>query len=180
MIVAYTFDNANTSGNKEAVIVPAVPTLTNKLIASEINNLKDKVNEIIEVANLTISPILFLELRLKFKGPNNTLATLQVGDVVHGFKEAGVVWSEAFYLGGSITDRANYAPISPFTFEPVLITATTAGANQTFSLTPGFTVASVLKSRGPLFKGTEWSQTGDILTIIVNLAIGNTLYIQST
>ena len=162
MIDLYVFDNANSSGDKEAVIVPAVPTLTNKLIASEINNLKDKVNEIINVANL------------------NTLATLQVGDVVHGFKEAGVVWSEAFYLGGDITDRANYAPISPFTFEPVLINATVAGSNQTFTLDPGFTVASVLKSRGVLYKGTEWSQTGDVLTIIINLAVGNTLYIQST
>lgn len=51
MIDEYQFDNANAEGDKEAVIVPNPPTLVNKLSANETNNIKDKLNEVIDAVN---------------------------------------------------------------------------------------------------------------------------------
>ena len=111
MINNYEFDAANVDGNKEAVVVPNVPTPVNKLSAHETNGIKDKINELVDVAN-TILPIQFGELRLKFKGEGNTLDTLQIGDIVHGFADADTIWTNAEYLGGDINDRANYLNIA--------------------------------------------------------------------
>lgn len=182
MISLYEFDNANVDGDKEAVIVPNVPTLVNKLSANETNNIKDKLNEIIGVANPTITPILFLELRLKFKGEvggvPNTLPTLQAGDIVHGFADVDTIWTNAIYNGGDINDRANYTPLYEGKPDPILIVATATGLGQTFILDPGYKVGSVLKSKGELYKGPEWTQTADVLTIIINVTSGNTIYIK--
>lgn len=62
------------------------------------------------------SPIGYLELRLISKGHvggvPNTAATLEIGDLVEGFKDEITYWSKARYNGGNIlTDRANYSPI---------------------------------------------------------------------
>lgn len=173
----YQFDNANASGNKEAVIVPNTPTLINKLSANETNGIKDKLNELVLVTN-PLTPIQFLELRLKFKGFGNTAPTLQIGDVVHGFKVLGQIWDDAYYNGGDVNDRANYTPIYDPKPEPVLFTAIATGINQVFILPLGFTAGSVLKSKGELFKGTEWTQSSDALTIIVNTNIGNSIYVK--
>jgi hypothetical protein len=182
MIALYEFDNANVDGDKEAVIVPNVPTLINKLSANETNNIKDKINEVVENLNGIGFPIQFLELRLKFKGQiggvPNTLTTLQSGDVVHGFKELGFIWDNAYYNGGDINDRDNYTPILGATFEPELFVATATGLGQQFILPVGFLAGSVLKSRGELYKGSEWSQTADVLTIIINVNSGNTIYVK--
>lgn len=173
----YEFDNANLSGNKEAVIVPNVPTLINKLSANETNGIRTKLNELIEVTN-TLTPIQFLELRLKFKGFGNTALTLQIGDVVHGFKLLGEIWNNAYYNGGDINNRANYTPIYDPKPDPVLFTAIATGINQVFILPLGFTAGSVLKSKGELFKGTEWTQSADAITIIVNTNLGNSIYVK--
>lgn len=182
MIALYQFDNANLVGDKEAVIVPAVPTFVNKLSANETNNIKDKLNEIIELSNPVLNPIAYLELRLKFKGivggVPNTLPTLQVGDVVHGFKENGFLWDDAYYLGGDVNDRENYTPIEVSKFEPEIFTAVSTGTMQNFILPVGFIAGSVLKSRGELYKGSEWTQTSDILTILINVNSGNTIYVK--
>jgi hypothetical protein len=182
MIALYEFDNANDGGDKEAVIVPNVPTLINKLSANETNNIKDKINELITVSYPYVSPVAYLELRLRFKGEvggiPNTLPTLQVGDVVQGFKENGFLWDNAYYNGGDINDRNNYTPISPAKFEPQIFVASATGAGQTFILPVGFVAGSVLKSRGELYKGSEWSQTADVLTIIINVTTGNTIYVK--
>jgi len=112
MIAPYAFDNANLDGNKEAAVVPAIPTLINKLSAAETNRFKDKINEIIAVTD-TVSPHLFPELRVLFKGSGNLLPTLQAGDTVHGQKDATTWWLAALYNGGDPEDRdANYTPIS--------------------------------------------------------------------
>lgn len=178
MIALYQFDNANLDGDKEAVIVPNVPTLVNKLSANEANGIKDKLNEIINLANPTITPILFLELRLKFKGDGNTLPTLQAGDIVHGFADVDTIWTNAIYNGGDINDRANYAPLYDGKPDPILIVATATGLGQTFILPLGYKIGSVLKSKGELYKGSEWTQTADVLTIIINVTTGNTIYIK--
>lgn len=182
MIALYQFDNANVSGDKEAVVVPNVPTLVNKLSANETNNIRDKINEIINLANPVLTPIAYLDLRLSLKGAvggvPNTLATLQAGDRVHGFADATTVWQDAIYNGGDVNDRVNYTPQTISKPEPILRTAPITGAGQTFIIPVGFKVGSVLKSKGELFKGSEWSQTSDVLTIIINANIGNTVYIK--
>lgn len=63
----------------------------------------------------------------------------------------------------------------PF-FEPVLLVAPITGINQTFNV--DFTPGSVLKSKGELYKGVEWTYVAPILTIIINLNSGNTIYIK--
>jgi len=182
MINLYEFDNANLEGDKEAVIVPNIPTLINKLSANEANGIKDKINEIIEATNPIVSPIAFLELRLKFKGEiggvPNTLSTLQAGDVVHGFKEIDFLWDNAYYNGGDISDRDNYTPIVEVKFEPQTFVAPITGAGQTFILPVGFVAGTVLKSRGELYKGTEWTQVSDVLTILINVNATNTIYVK--
>lgn len=62
--------------------------------------------------------------------------------------------------------------------DPVSFAAPVTGINQIFTLPDNFIVGSVLKSKGELYKGTEWSQTGIYLTIIVNLTTGNTIYVK--
>ena len=114
----YSFDNANADGDKEAVIIPNTPTLINKLSANETNNIKDKINEIID--NLE--------------------------------------------SGGSSPD-------------PLLFTAVSTGTGQTFTGVT-FKAGTVLKSKGELFKGTEWTQTGNTVTILVNVNTGNSIYIK--
>ena len=176
-ITKYQFDNANTVGNKEAVIVPNVPTLVNKLSANETNGIRNKINELVDLVN-PLTPIQFLELRLLFKGTGNTLPTLQVGDVVHGFADATTIWLKAIYEGGDVNNRANYTPIYDNKPEPISFVATATGINQVFILPVGFKAGTVLKSRGELFKGSEWTQTGDALTIIVNTNTGNSIYVK--
>lgn len=177
MINHYEFDNANLDGDKEAVIIPNPPTLVNKLSANETNNFKDKINEVIDAIN-PLSPIQYLELRLKFKGSGNTANTLQVGDIVHGFADANTIWTNAIYNGGDPNDRANYTPLYEPKPAPQLFTALTTGVNQTFILSPVFVAGSVLKSKGELFKTTEWTQTGDVITILVNTNTGNSIYVK--
>lgn len=176
MIAHYEFDNANLDGEKEAVIVPNVPTLVNKLSANETNNIRAKLNELADAVN-PLSPIQFLELRLKFKGDGNTADTLQIGDIVHGFADANTIWTNARYEGGDVNDRANYTPIYDVPPDPVLITATATGPNQVFILPAGFKAGNVFKSKGILYKGSEWTQTDDALTIIVNTNTGNSIYV---
>lgn len=64
-------------------------------------------------------------------------------------------------------------------FEPVSFVATANGQNQIFTLPSGFKASSVLKSRGELYKGIEWKQVDENLTILVDVKIGNTIYVKS-
>jgi len=179
MITPYEFDNANLAGEKEAVIVPNIPTLINKLSANETNNIREKLNELVNVVN-PLGPIQYLELRLKFKGDGNTLDTLEVGDIVHGFADATTIWTNARYDGGDINDRNNYTPIieGGGNYDPVSFTAAATGLNQVFILPMGFKAGSVLKSRGEIYKGSEWTQSGDALTILINTNTGNIIYVK--
>jgi len=51
MIQDYQFNNADPNGDKQAVILPNLPSLINKLSADETNGIKDKLNELVESAN---------------------------------------------------------------------------------------------------------------------------------
>jgi hypothetical protein len=64
------------------------------------------------------------------------------------------------------------------TGEPQTFVAIATGTNQTFTLPAGFIAGSVLKSRGELYKGSEWTQSGTTLTIIVSVTTGNTIYVK--
>ena len=179
-IALYNFDNANVDGDKEAVIVPATPTLINKLSANETNGIRDKINEMIPFVNLS-APTQYLSLDLiakgSFGGSPNTASTLEIGDIVQGFKEEGVFWPAAEYLGGDVTVRDNYKPVSVVYGEPQVFTAASTGTGQIFILPEGFTAAEVYKSRGLLYKTTEWTQTDDALEILINVNTGNTIYV---
>jgi hypothetical protein len=175
MIAEYEFDNANEDGDKEAVIVPNAPTLVNKLSAHETNGIKDKINELVEAVNGGAGPVAYPDLRILFKADGNELTTLQIGDIVHGFADATTVWSRARYNGGDPEDRANYTP-NFGAVQPLLFTAVATGPNQTFTVP--FEAGSVLKSKGELYKGTEWSQVDDQLTIIISINTGNTIYVK--
>lgn len=59
---------------------------------------------------------------------------------------------------------------------PISIIASATGTNQVF-IVP-FQVGTVLKSRGELYKGTEWTQNNNEVTIIVSVTSGNTLYFK--
>lgn len=112
----YQFDNANAQGDKEAVIPPNPPTLINKLSAKETNGIKDKINEVVGLINSGgIGAVPYLELRLKlkgsFEGVANTGLGLEVGDIVQGFSQEGVVWANAIYNGGDPDDRVNYTVV---------------------------------------------------------------------
>lgn len=182
MITLYNFDNANVEGDKEAVIIPNTPTLVNKLSANETNGIRDKINELIPLVNGS-SPTAYLALDLIAKGEQggvaNTGAGLEVGDIVRGFKEIGVFWEAAEYTGGDPTDRANYLPFIPNTMPPQTFTAASTGTGQQFILPVGFIAVNVFKSRGLLYMGSEWTQTDDILTISININIGNTVYVTN-
>ena len=175
MINYYDFDNANVDGDKEAVIVPNPPTLINKLSAHETNGIRDKINELVDVANAGGVPVAYPDLRILFKADGNTLSTLQIGDIVHGFADATTIWSKARYNGGDPTVRANYTP-NYGEVVPISIVASATGVNQVF-IVP-FQVGTVLKSRGELYKGTEWTQNNNEVTIIVSVTSGNTLYFK--
>lgn len=73
-----------------------------------------------------------------------------------------------------IIDEVNDPENKP---QPILITATATGANQVFTNIP-FQAGTVLKSKGELFKGSEWTQTGNTITILTNVNTGNTIYIK--
>lgn len=59
-----------------------------------------------------VLPIPYLTLRLKAKGATGTLPdTLEVNDIVEGFKDSTTYWGSAVYNGGDIATRSNYTPL---------------------------------------------------------------------
>jgi len=61
---------------------------------------------------------------------------------------------------------------------PQSFTALSTGINQTFTITGGYQAKTVYKSKGLLYKTSEWTQSGSILTIIPNTNTGNTIYVE--
>lgn len=62
--------------------------------------------------------------------------------------------------------------------EPQSFTALTTGINQTFTITGGYIAKTVYKSKGLLYKTSEWTQSGSTLTIIPNTNTGSTIYVE--
>lgn len=61
---------------------------------------------------------------------------------------------------------------------PQSFTALSTGANQVFAISGGVIPKTVYKSKGLLYKTTEWTYSSGNLTIIVNTNAGNTIYVE--
>lgn len=61
---------------------------------------------------------------------------------------------------------------------PQSFTALSTGTNQVFAISGGVIPKTVYKSKGLLYKTTEWSYSSGNLTIIVNTNAGNTIYVE--
>lgn len=68
--------------------------------------------------------------------------------------------------------------ISGVSAAPQSFTAISTGTNQTFNISGGYNAKTVYKSKGILYKGSEWTQSGNVLTIIPNTNAGNTIYVE--
>jgi hypothetical protein len=125
-----------------------------------------------------VIPYYVLQFVAKGSGNTENPNTEEPGDIFEGWKDATTYWPRARWNGGDRNDRNNYTPLCDPKPDPVLFYAPTTGSNQAFELPPDFKAGSVLKSRGELFKGSEWTQTDNILTVIVNTNLNNTIYVK--
>ena len=173
----YEFIDKKPDGTKERVLGTTI-YLYNKLSADETNAIRAKLNELVDAVNFEVVP-LYEAFSLKFKGEDNIdMLTIEVGDVAHRYSTIDGIWENAVFNGGDPQDPASYTRIEATKPDPELFTAVATGANQTFELPSGFTAGSVLKSKGELYKGTEWTQIGATLTILINVNAGNTIYVK--
>lgn len=171
----YEFIDKKPDGTKERVLGPTVQ-LYNKLSAEETNAIRAKLNELVDAANFSPVP-LYEAFVLKFKGQDNTdLLNFEAGDVASRYSTVDGIWENALFNGGDPQDPASYTRIYELKPEPVLHVAPITGVNQIF-VAP-FQAGSVLKSKGELYKGSEWTQSGDEITILVNVDAGNSIYIK--
>jgi len=176
MIAHYEFiDGKYESGLKERKL-GATTYLYNKLSAEETNNIRAKLNELVDAANFSSIP-LYGQFGLKFKGDGNVdMLNLEAGDIAHRYTTAGVI-ENARYNGGDPEDPASYTIISAKP-DPVLFNAPVSGPDQIFTLPLGFNAGSVLVSRGEIFKTTEWEQNDDELKILIDIDAGNSVYVK--
>ena len=115
MILHYEFIDANGLGYKERRLTYSTE-LFNKISAQEVNNLKDKVNEVVDSVNAIVSAdILSTAASFKFiqKGFGNIdLINVEIGDIFCGWKNDGTErWIEAKYEGGLLTNSDNFTPL---------------------------------------------------------------------
>jgi len=169
-------DSKPGSGGLKERLLGATIQLYNKLSAEETNNIRAKLNELVDAINAVGVP-LFPLFALKFKGEGNlNPTTLEVGDIVHGFYASGIIWDNAVYNGGDPLDKANYMRIVD-SFEPELFVST--GASNLFNLTQsGMKVQNLFLDRGMRYKLTEWDQSGDEIEILgATLVAGRKIYV---
>jgi len=162
-------------GLKERLLGPTI-FLYNKLSAEETNNIRAKLNELVDAVNDLAAP-LFPIFALKFKGEGNVIAgQLEAGDIVHGFYASGIIWDNAVYNGGDPLDKANYTRLGS-NFEPELFTS--SGSSNVFNLIQsGMIVSNLYLDRGMRYKLTEWTQAGGSITILgATLAAGRKIYV---
>lgn len=126
MIDPYQFDNANLDGDKEAVILPNPPTLINKLSANETNNIKDKLNEVIDTVNSNPAyPQIAGTIEIYQKGylngvPNQDPLNLERGDLGKVIFTDGLSFVGVWRYGADGQDWENgYEQLGGFEYEPV-------------------------------------------------------------
>ena len=173
----YEFINSKPgSGGLKERLLGATVQLYNKLSAEETNNIRTKLNELVDAINSVGVP-LFPLFALKFKGAGNlNPTTLETGDIVHGFYASGIIWDNATYNGGDPLNKANYTRIVD-SFEPELFTST--GSSNLFNLTQsGMKAQNLYLDRGMRYKFTEWTQVDDEIEILgATLASGRKIYV---
>lgn len=174
MIAYYEFiDGKPGTGLKERVLGPTI-FLYNKLSADETNNIRAKLNELVDAANFSPVP-LFGVFGLKFKGDGNTdILNLETGDIAHVFFSDGIIWENARYNGGDPTLKASYTNLD----EPLLFISD--GATNSFEVPEGFTANNLFIDRGMRYKFTEWNQVGSTVTLVgAIIAINKKVYITT-
>jgi hypothetical protein len=175
MIEHYEFIDKKPDGTKERQL-GATTQLYNKLSAEETNNIRLKINEIIDRVNISDVP-LFSQFGLKFKGAGNTnLSVIEVGDIAHRYNTASGIWDNAIFNGGNSQDEADYTLIVT-TYEPELFIST--GSSNIFTLAQsGMKAQHLFIDRGMRYKELEWDQSGqDIEVLGAILAAGKKIYI---
>lgn len=167
MIQPYAFIDGNADGDKERVSSATVQ-LYNKLSAEETNNLRDKVNETVDGVN-AVSPPLFGQYRLRFKGDGNpNQLVFEAGDIAERYSADGIT-ENAQYNGGDPQDPASYTVIAPERFPKIQFTY--AGGPQDFDLGTLLPVTAVFWG-GSILDDGDWDQVGNILTIDFPLEVG--------
>lgn len=124
-----------------------------------------------------------MQSKVKFVNSNeswNSKRRYKIGAVV---SYSGGVYQNATGINsqpGTTSDWMNISANTSSGVDPVLTTAVATGTNQQFTVPAGFVAKSVLKSKGELFKGTEWTQAspGAPVIIIANVTSGNSIYIK--
>lgn len=124
---------------------------------------------------------------LALSAGKTTLNAWEVGDKFRG-------WIGTRYIVGSIVSLPVSLPsdiddpakvllavdsnnISPYV-EPVTFTALSTGTGQTFTLPTGAVPKTVYKSKGWTRKGTDWSYSGNTLTMIMSVNSGNSIDVE--
>lgn len=101
MIQPYIFINGNVSGEKERKL-SSTTELYNKLSAEETNNIRLKLNELVDGVN-SFSVPLFPKLKLLYKASGNlNQLSFEIGDIVGGYN------GEYYYNGGDVNNIVNY------------------------------------------------------------------------
>lgn len=176
----YEFINKKPDGTKERVLGKII-YLYNTLSADETNNIRAKLNELVDAANFSVIP-LYEVFALKFKGEGNLdMLTIEVGDIATRYSTDDGIWENAEFNGGDPQDPLNYTllPAGP---KPVLFISD--GLVNTFELPAGMTAGSLFIDRGMRYMVTEdnplgeWEQEGTIITIVgAILAAGRKIYV---
>ncbi len=193
MIDHYEFINSKPgSGGLKERLLGSTIELYNKLSAEETNNIRAKLNELVDQVN-RLAPPLFPVFALKFKGEGNIdTEALEVGDIVHGFYSAGVIWDNAVYNGGDPSNKANYTNLgsggeAPQILDGIIgVTAGFAVGQQTFELPVGAKCVDVYLSHAKQYLTTDnnaalvnrWEQVGDDVIITKSPVLNNYLYIE--
>ena len=126
MIAPYNFIDGNLAGEKEKKLT-ATTELYNKLSAEETNNIRTKLNELVDAANLQLVP-LYGDFRLLYKAAGNLdQLVLEVGDMVGGFS------GNYYYIGGDPLLIGSYEKVP----SPIITSIPFAGAGQDYVLPTG-------------------------------------------
>lgn len=180
MIQPYEFIDKKPDGTKGRVLGTTI-YLYNKLSADETNNIRAKLNELVDAANFSVIP-LYEVFALKFKGAGNLdMLNIEVGDIATRYSTIDGLWENAEFNGGDPQNPANYTLIVP-SFEPVLFISN--GLTNSFELPLGMRAQSLHIDRGMRYKVTtdnpagEWDQSGTTIEIMgAILAAGKKIYI---
>lgn len=175
MINHYEFIDRKPDGTKERKL-GAITQLYNKLSAEETNNIRAKLNELVDAANFSSIP-LYSVFGLKFKGPGNTnTLIIELGDIAHRYSASGII-ENARFNGGDPQDPENYTIIVA-DFEPMLFISN--GISNEFELVPGMKAQSLFLDRGLKYKVLEWGQNDTTVEILGPILIaGRKIYITS-